>query len=176
MTPLERDREIIARARTERRVGTDLAREYNVSLGYICALLNRPPPVTSKYRARPTVVDGIRFDSKAEATRYVALREMESAGIISRLELQPRFTLHAKGGAPVCVYVADFAYTAEDGRRHVEDVKSDPTATALFRLKRKLFLAEYPTTPLHIIDSHGRERGIIDRRPRKAGSKRKARA
>src|SRR5690606_369436 len=47
----------------------------------------------SKYRNVRTTVDGITFDSKREAERYGELKTMEAAGVISDLELQPRFPL-----------------------------------------------------------------------------------
>ncbi len=43
----------------------------------------------TKYRAQPTIVDGIRFHSKGEARRYQELRLLERAGEITNLELQP---------------------------------------------------------------------------------------
>ena len=49
-----------------------------------------------KYSARPTEVDGIRFDSKAEARRYTELRTLEKAGEISHLELQAALRHHCQ--------------------------------------------------------------------------------
>ena len=40
----------------------------------------------SKYRAVKTEVDGITFDSKREAARYMELMLMQRAGEIKRLE------------------------------------------------------------------------------------------
>jgi len=48
-----------------------------------------------KYHAQATIVDNIRFASKAEARRYGELKLLEKAGEISDLELQPRFPLLA---------------------------------------------------------------------------------
>ena len=42
----------------------------------------------SKYRAVKTEVDGIMFDSKKEAARYVELKEKLDAGIIQDLKLK----------------------------------------------------------------------------------------
>lgn len=100
----------------------------------------------SKYRARKSVVDGITFDSRAEAARYVELRNMQAAGTISDLELQVRFPLMSTGGAlmitspgypkgRVVRYVADFVYT-ENGQRIIEDVKG--VQTPVYKLKKAI--------------------------------------
>lgn len=95
----------------------------------------------SKYAAKPTIVDGRRFASKAEARRFCELTNLERAGIISGLTLQPRFTLIV-GGQKVCTYVGDFSFF-ESGKYVVEDVKGYPTPE--YKLKRKLLLALNPT-------------------------------
>ncbi|MGP1455872.1 MAG: DUF1064 domain-containing protein [Treponema sp.] len=46
--------------------------------------------VSSKERR---TVDGITFDSMAEMNRYLELKQLERAGIITDLELQPKFLL-----------------------------------------------------------------------------------
>lgn len=65
----------------------------------------------SKYGAIPTTVDGIRFDSKAEAKRYGELKLMQKAGEIYALEVHPRYPLFV-GDKRLLLgyYVADFAY------------------------------------------------------------------
>ena len=91
----------------------------------------------SKYRAVPTFVHGRRFDSKAEAHRYLELMIAGDCGCIRNLELQPSFSLSG-----VAVYRADFAYDhIATGERIVEDVKGFDTAIS--RLKRKLVQAQY---------------------------------
>ena len=47
----------------------------------------------NKYRNIKTEVDGIKFDSKREAQRYQELKLLEKGGVISNLELQPKFEL-----------------------------------------------------------------------------------
>lgn len=99
----------------------------------------------SKYRARKTVVDGITFDSKREADRYLVLKSMEEDGAIEdlrrqvRYELVPAFDVHGRHYRPV-FYVADFVYV-EDGKEVVEDVKG--MRTDVYRLKSKLFARRY---------------------------------
>ena len=102
----------------------------------------------SKYKARKTIIDGIQFDSKKEANRYCELNLLESAGEIKNLQLQPRFTLQEsfkyQGKKERKIeYVADFMYEENDGQVVVEDVKSEPTKTPLYRVKRKMFLKRY---------------------------------
>lgn len=112
----------------------------------------------SKYHARPATVDGWRFDSQAEARRYTELSVLARAGEIADLVIHPRYELQAaftdrtgKRWAAI-TYEADFAYT-EGGARVVEDVKGHPTA--IFRLKRKLFLARYPGLELRVTATRG---------------------
>jgi hypothetical protein len=98
-----------------------------------------------KYNATPTTVDGIRFDSKAEARRWGELRLLYDAGKIHKLVVHPRYTLldafECKGVRyRSIVYEADFSYV-ENGAQVVEDCKG--ARTAVFNLKEKLFLNRY---------------------------------
>lgn len=115
-----------------------------------------------KYGAKAKVVDGITFPSTAEARRYEELKLRERAGDLTDLVLQPRYPLKSPRGdsadlEPVGDYVADFAYTEwavpDLAQRAggwqpkveqfvVEDVKG--VATAVYRLKLRLFKAQYP--------------------------------
>lgn len=103
----------------------------------------------SKYHAVPTVIDNIRFASKAEARRYQQLRLLEKAGEIKGLEVQPKFKLlvpECGSGFDVQVghYVADFRYRqGPKGVLVIEDVKSKPTKTAIYRLKKKMVEATH---------------------------------
>ena len=57
----------------------------------------------SKYNSRKTVIDGITFDSKKEAKRYVELKKKQEEGEITDLRLQvpfelvPSFTIEIDG-------------------------------------------------------------------------------
>lgn len=99
----------------------------------------------SKYHAKKTVVDGITFDSRKEADRYLVLKGMEEDGSIEdlrrqvRYELVPAFDADGKHYRPV-YYVADFVYV-EDGHDVVEDVKG--MRTDVYKLKSKLFARRY---------------------------------
>ena len=104
----------------------------------------------SKYHARKTTVDGITFDSRREADRYLVLKGMEEDGAIEglrrqvRYELIPAFEVDGRHYRPV-FYVADFVYVdKETGKEVVEDVKG--MRTDVYRLKSKLFARRYGMT------------------------------
>lgn len=100
-----------------------------------------------KYGAVPTVVDGIRFASKAEAKRYQELLLLAKAGEIEMLTLQEEYPLTVNcgaltGGKVIGKYVADFAYFDKRHKRNVvEDVKG--FKTPLYRWKKKHVEAQY---------------------------------
>ena len=96
----------------------------------------------SKYNAIRTVVDGFTFASKAEARRYGVLKLMQEAGEISELSLQPRIPLMVNG-QKIGNYIGDFKYI-ENGETIIEDVKSKPTMTSIYRLKKKILLTLDP--------------------------------
>lgn len=109
-----------------------------------------PEPIQarrSKYGAQKTEVDGIIFDSKAEARYYETLKAYEKIGQIydlklqPRFELQPAFTKNGKKERPIC-YVADFIYKDRNGVTVVVDVKGKKTD--VYKLKKKLFEYKYP--------------------------------
>lgn len=105
----------------------------------------------NKYRAKPEIVDGVRFASKREAKRYRELKLLSDAGLITELELQPKFKL-GRDEAPYlirsagypngrrAVYLADFRYRHE-GELVIEDVKG--VDNPLSRLKRAIVEAQY---------------------------------
>ena len=90
----------------------------------------------NKYGAIRTTVDGITFDSKAEAQRYVELKLMEKVGLVASIRVHPRFPIivnHIK----VCSVILDFSYYYLEDKLVVhEDIKGKDNA--LSRLKRKL--------------------------------------
>ena len=102
-----------------------------------------------KYRNVKTEVDGITFDSKAEADRYCELRAAKRAGAIQGFGIQPSFVL-----ADGVRYRPDFIVCDRDGHVWVEDVKG--VETQAFRIKRKLWETQYPWMELRVIG--GKER------------------
>lgn len=118
--------------------------------------------VRSKFGAKRTEIDGLTFDSKREAARYLVLVARMKAGDLRRLRCQPRYALcalvieHAdirdiNRGAnsprrvPVCEYVADFEYEERDSAVTwnvvVEDAKG--ARTDVYKLKRRWFETQY---------------------------------
>lgn len=114
----------------------------------------------SKYNAHKVFINGIKFDSKKEADRYLELKALEQAGEISNLTLQKRYELTPEVREPDIIgpkggvkkgrvvelpsyYIADFVYKDVDGNTVVEDVKSPATKTPQYILKRKMMLYRY---------------------------------
>lgn len=95
----------------------------------------------TKYRAKPVVIDNIRFDSTAEGTRYMALKMLLRAGEIRDLETHKRYDLHVRN-VKIGYYEADFVYyDMRKGREIIEDVKG--YRTDMYRWKKRHFEAEY---------------------------------
>ena len=117
------------------------------------------------------------FDSQAEALRYRELEQMQRAGIVKEIELQPEFVLQDKyrkclsspsiyaigrGNRIKCfvcggkmrtirpiTYIADFRVTYADGHQEIVDVKG--METEIFKLKRKIFEYRYPELTLKVV-------------------------
>ncbi|GER73405.1 hypothetical protein BpPP18_14720 [Weizmannia acidilactici] len=101
----------------------------------------------NKYRNKKTKVDGVWFDSLAEATYYRQLKWLKQAKQIKDFKIQPRYLLQEqfiKNGKTYrkIEYVADFEVIKNDGTVEVIDIKGAPL-TAVFKLKRKLFEYKY---------------------------------
>ena len=93
----------------------------------------------SKYAAQPTEVDGIRFDSKAEARYYLQLKARVAAGEIRYFLRQVAIYLPGKTR-----YVVDFLEFWADGQVRYVDVKG--VETQMFRLKKRQVEELYPIT------------------------------
>jgi len=100
----------------------------------------------SKYHATKTLADGIMFDSKREADRWMELKLLEKTGWISNLQRQVKYELIPplkKSGEKTeraVFYIADFVYE-ENGETIVEDCKG--MRTREYRIKRKLMIWRY---------------------------------
>ena len=110
----------------------------------------------NKYGNHKVVVDGIEFQSKREASRWLELKMLEKVKNISQLERQKKFVLipaqyepdiiGPRGGKKKgklleheCSYIADFYYFDEDTQSFVvEDTKGFRTPE--YVLKRKMML------------------------------------
>lgn len=115
---------------------------------------SKAPPPTGKYHNCPTVrlmANGEEhmFPSIKEARRYDELMMLLRAGQIRDLKLQPQFTLQesyitAEGNRVRAIkYVADFSYVKQNGTTVVEDVKSSPTKTRVYKIKIKLMQEKF---------------------------------
>lgn len=115
----------------------------------------------SKYGASKVTIEGITFDSKREAQRYLVLRDKEKAGEISNLQRQVKYVLipeqreestevykkgpkkgQLKPGTLLereCSYFADFVYT-ENETQIVEDAKGMRTPEYIIKRKLMLFI------------------------------------
>ena len=91
----------------------------------------------NKFGATRTEVDGIKFDSKKEARRFVQLRLLEQSGEISFFLRQ--VPLHLPGGVKM---VVDFLIFWSDGTCVFEDVKG--MHTPIYIAKKKMVESVYP--------------------------------
>lgn len=118
-----------------------------------------------KYRNIPTEVTlsqgrTYTFLSRKEAKRYQELLVLKNAGAIKDLKIQPQFTLQESyidpevGRVRAIRYDADFSYlqkrVLDDGTTTwvyvVEDVKTQPTRTQKYIIKRKLLQERFGIT------------------------------
>ena len=116
-------------------------------------------PKRSKYGAKKTTVNGVKFASAKEARRYQELLLLQRAGKIAGLDLQVKYeiisehrepdTIGPRGGRkkgkiiePARYYIADFVYyDSETKALVVEDCKG--YKTDVYRLKKALMLDRY---------------------------------
>ncbi len=91
-----------------------------------------------KYLNTPTIYAGRQYDSVKEATRARDLDLRKQAGEI--VAWFPHVSFDLPGNSR---YEADFVVIDKAWQVHVEDTKSDPTKTPVYRLKRKLFRERY---------------------------------
>lgn len=95
----------------------------------------------SKYRNAKTEINGIRFDSKAEARYFTHLKDRESKGEVHSVQLQRPYALTINGYL-VSTYKADFTFWDDaEKRERVIDVKG--VITPEFRIKSKMMKAIY---------------------------------
>lgn len=99
----------------------------------------KPPKKKNKFNAKKCYVDGIAFASQLEGDRYPLLKLLERSGEIKDLKVHPKWKLIVKG-IQVSLYTADFSYVL-NGELIVEDVKSKPTRTNDYIIRKKLMKA-----------------------------------
>jgi hypothetical protein len=108
----------------------------------------------NKYKNKKCEYQGIKFDSKDEMEYYFELLNQKEWGIITHIQLQPRFELIPKfeyqgKKRQKTEYVADFMILTKHNERIVIDIKGFSTPVAL--LKRKMFEQKYPDIELQWI-------------------------
>jgi hypothetical protein len=104
-------------------------------------MANKKQKRPNKFNAEPTVVDGIRFDSKKEAAYYGTLQVRKRCGEITEILIHKKFKL-AVNGVHICDYEADFVITLASGKVQVLDVKGAATeGLPIFRMKKALMMA-----------------------------------
>jgi len=132
----------------------------------------------NKFRNTKTTVDGITFDSKSEAARYVHLKDMQASGRIQGFDMQKEFILlddyrqcpkcqhvqdydtikckmcRAKTFVEIGIrYKADFVVYETDGSVTVEDVKGSRNyLTPEFRDKMKWYNSMNPENKLRVVE------------------------
>ncbi len=102
----------------------------------------------NKYHAKKIVVGNERYDSRAEYKRALQLELLQKAGVISNLQHHEKIVLipKSKYGRGI-YYEADFSYTDNKTKEKIiEDVKSKPTVTKIFRLKKRMIQEQYGIT------------------------------
>jgi hypothetical protein len=95
----------------------------------------------NKYNNRKTIIDGIKFDSQAEATYYIKLKNQRESGRIVGFECQPTIILQDKfkyQGQTIraITYKPDFLVYHASGMIEYIDVKGKKTE--LFNVKWKM--------------------------------------
>lgn len=100
----------------------------------------------NKYSNKKQEIDGIVFDSKKEAKRYLELKQKQEKGEIDNLQLQVPFTLipsqkTSRETLRPVKYKADFVYYDNVKQtRIIEDVKGFRTPE--YQIKKKLMMYE----------------------------------
>ena len=117
------------------------------ALGISIPESNKP----NKYRSKACKIDGITFQSTAEANYYYKLKMLVKAKKIAGFCRQPRFVITEGDNNTRCVeYVADFIEFHNDGTYRIVDVKGIQTPE--FKLKMKSLHEKYPTIKINLED------------------------
>jgi len=93
--------------------------------------------IKHKFRAKPSISDGIKFSSKKEQKRYQELKLLQSSGELIFFLRQVPF--HLPGNVR---YVCDFMNFWANGEVTIEDVKG--FKTDMYTTKKKIVESIYP--------------------------------
>lgn len=103
----------------------------------------------NKYNARKVKVDGISFDSQAEANYYCQLKLLLRAHEIDGFCRQAHFVVtEGKNGEKGTEYVTDFVIFYPNGSYRIVDVKG--VKTDIFKLKIKCLREKYPKLKIEL--------------------------
>ncbi len=116
----------------------------------------------AKYGSRRTIFEGRRYDSKGEAGLAYELAMELKAGLLKEIQPQKTFELRGLNGKLVARHRVDFLVTLPDGSQEVREFKG--FATEIWRIKRELFLDNYPLIPYIVITAKNRWVRIPKRR------------
>ena len=109
----------------------------------------RAPKGTGRYTVAPKsqrLVDGIQFDSMADAMRYSQLKTKSLIGEVVDLKYHHIFDCIING-VKVCRYEVDFAFIDGEGVQRYEEVKRGTSGKERdWRIRRKLVEALYGVT------------------------------
>ncbi len=108
----------------------------------------------AKYGSKRTTFEGRRYDSKGEAGLAFGLAMELKAGLIKEIQPQKTFELRGLNGKLVARHRVDFLVTLPDGSQEVREFKG--FATEVWRIKRELFLDNYPLIPYIVITAKNR--------------------
>jgi len=96
----------------------------------------------NKYRAKKTQYNGRLYDSKGEAQLAQNIDLLVRVGEVKQVTPQAVFKLRGQNGSIVCKHIVDFLLEMADGTIEAWEYKGMETAT--WKLKRKLFVDNYP--------------------------------
>lgn len=112
----------------------------------------------NKYRNRPPELPlkGVYFKSQAERNHALWLESEKQAGRVAHWQYEMSYDLKANGKL-VSKHKPDFTVTLPNGVVEVNEVKGGlATQTDAWRLRRKLFVANFPHIKYKVFD--GRKR------------------
>lgn len=128
-------------------------------------------PPRHKYNARSTKINGIQFDSLAEADHYLRLSNDPTVENLrthgdpaTKFVLVPAFERDGMK-FPAVTYEADFVYQ-KDNQTFVIDVKG--MILPEFKIKWKLFRFFYPQFTALLVDKRGKPIDLYKRRVKPA--------
>lgn len=113
------------------------------------SIYNKYKSKRNKYGNKKIIINGVTYDSKAEYKYINDLELKQKAGYISNLKTKPRYILlesfkDNQGNTIRQISYKPEAYYIENGQEIVLEVKSKPTITEAYTIRKKLFLKRYP--------------------------------